>query len=335
MVALGSSIGMGLWLGSGVSLTSGGPAGILLRYLLAGSMILRVSPSIDEMLHVPSAFRLRAIDRFWANAVPIAASITICWGWIFVVIASMIVLSAGGRNYPAVGFRHWREAPFTNGFKGFLSVMPMCIFAMAGSKNCGLAAAETANPKKPVSRAVGSIWLCLALFRLLGSLMVTIDLSPYNPDLFGGEGTNASPFVIAYRDSGAHPHAHLMDVVILISAVHDGLVPTFILGSGLAYLNVSNSGVEVFGWLSNLTSLFTVFDWGMICLSHIRMRTVWARQGRTAEELPWKRWLYPYDACCGLFLCIALSVVQFYSKCRPWTPALQLRASSRATSPLS
>lgn len=27
MIALGSSIGMGLWLGSGTSLTSGGPAG--------------------------------------------------------------------------------------------------------------------------------------------------------------------------------------------------------------------------------------------------------------------------------------------------------------------
>lgn len=59
MIALGSSIGMGLWLGSGLSLASGGPAGIFLGYCLAGSMIWCVSHSIGEMACVyplPSAF---------------------------------------------------------------------------------------------------------------------------------------------------------------------------------------------------------------------------------------------------------------------------------------
>lgn len=59
MIALGSSIGMGLWLGSGTSLANGGPAGIFLGYCLAGSMIWCVSHSIGEMACVyplPSAF---------------------------------------------------------------------------------------------------------------------------------------------------------------------------------------------------------------------------------------------------------------------------------------
>lgn len=59
MIALGSSIGMGLWLGSGTSLASGGPAGIFLGYCLAGSMIWCVSHSIGEMAcmyPLPSAF---------------------------------------------------------------------------------------------------------------------------------------------------------------------------------------------------------------------------------------------------------------------------------------
>jgi amino acid transporter len=59
MIALGSSIGMGLWLGSGKSLASGGPAGIFIGYLLAGSMIWSVSHSIGEMAvmyPLPSAF---------------------------------------------------------------------------------------------------------------------------------------------------------------------------------------------------------------------------------------------------------------------------------------
>lgn len=273
---------------------------------------------------------------------------SIKFGWIFVVIISMSIMSAGHAGYDRVGFKYWNETPFLNGFKGFLSVMPTCIFAMAGSENAGLVAAETANPRKSVPRAVGSIWLRLSLFYLLGSLMVTINVSPTEPQLFGNSGSGASPFVIAYQEAGIMPLAHLMNVVILISVISTGtisgyagsrtfmglaalkmapkrfmqadragrpwwgLVPTFILGGGLAYLNVSNSGLEVFTWLKNLTSLFTLFGWGMICLSHIRMRWAWARQGRSAEELPWTSWIYPYGAWYGLALCILLIIVQFY-----------------------
>ncbi|KAI1774240.1 amino acid permease/ SLC12A domain-containing protein [Hypoxylon cercidicola] len=410
MIALGSSIGMGLWLGSGLSLASGGPAGIFLGYCLAGSMIWCVSHSIGEMAcmyPLPSAFvqwtgkfvdpsaafalgwsywfsycitianELQAANtviNFWTDAVPVAAWISIwfvvivlinvgavTWfgeieviassikfGWIFVVIISMIVMSAGGAGYGPVGFRYWNEMAFTNGFKGFLSVMPTCIFAMSGSENSGLVAAETKNPRKSVPRAVGSIWLRLSLFYLLGSLMVSINVSPKNEDLFGQSGTNASPFVIAYRDAGIPVLAHMMNAVILISVISTGsisgyggsrttmglaylkmapkvfqkadksgrpwygLVPTFIIGGGLAYLNVSESGSDVFGWFSNLTSLFTLFGWGMICLSHIRFRYAWARSGRTAEELPWKSWIYPYGPWWGLIMCFLLIIVQFY-----------------------
>jgi hypothetical protein len=59
MIALGSSIGMGLWLGSGTSLVNGGPAAIFIGYLLSGTMIWAVSHSIGEMAVVyplPSAF---------------------------------------------------------------------------------------------------------------------------------------------------------------------------------------------------------------------------------------------------------------------------------------
>ncbi|KAF2473379.1 uncharacterized protein BDR25DRAFT_323927 [Lindgomyces ingoldianus] len=395
MIALGSSIGMGLWLGSGKSLASGGPAGIFLGYLLAGSMIWSVSHSIGEMAvmyPLPSAFvqwsgkfvcpsaafalgwaywvsyvitianELQAVCTvlgFWTDKVPVAAWITIFWfviiavnigavtvfgevevvcstikfGWIFVVIFSLIIVSAGGApNHDAVGFRYWNAEPFTHGFKWFLSVMPTCIFAMAGSENSGLVAAETTNPRKAVPRAVGSIWLRLSLFYLLGALMVTITVSPDNPDIFGGNGTNASPFVIAYRNASIPALAHIMNAVIFISVLstgsisgyggsrttmglaHLGMAPaafkkadktgrpwwglalTLTLGGALAYLNVGNKAADVFTWLSNLTSLFTLFGWGMICLSHIRMRYSWKLQGRDLTDLPWKSWTYPYAA---------------------------------------
>lgn len=425
MIALGSSIGMGLWLGSGTSLINGGPAALLIGYFLSGTMIWCVSQSIGEMAvmyPLPSAFvqwtskfvdpaagltlgwcywfqywitianelaGLVTVLGFWTDKVPTAAWITIFFlvivainvvavnwfaevevvfasikfGWIFVVIISMIVISAGGapRGGP-IGFKYWNTTGgFTNGFKGFLSIMPTCIFAMSGSENCGLVAAETGNPRKSVPKAVSSIWIRLALFYILGSLMVTITVSPDNPDLFGGEGTNASPFVVAYKDSGLMPLAHIMNFIILISVLSTGsisgyggsrtlvglaqigmapkqmlradktgrpwfaLVPTLVIGGGLAYLNVSQSGAEVFTWFSNLTSLFTLFGWAMICLSHIRMRHAWKVQGRSVDELPWKTWTYPWGAYWGLIWCIILIIAEFYLSVWPLSEPMGAR----------
>jgi len=411
MIALGSSIGMGLWLGSGKSLASGGPASIFIGYLLSGSMIWAVSHSIGEMAvmyPLPSAFvqwankfvdpaagfalgwsywfnywitianELQAVCTvlaFWTDAVPIAAWISIFWlvivavnmgpvnlfgeievvcsmikfGWIFVVIFAGIVISAGGApNNDAVGFRYWNKEPFLNGFKGFLSVMPTCIFAMSGSENAGLVACETANPRKSVPKAVGSIWLRLSLFYIMGSLIITITVDPANEDLFGGDGSNASPFVIAFRDAGIPALAHMMNAVIFISVISTGtisgyggsrtlvglsqigmspkfmqkadswgrpwyaLIPTLLVGGALAYINVDHTGSEVFGWLSSLTSLLTLFGWGMISLANIRMRAAWAAQGRSFADLPWKSWTWPWGAYWAVGWCLILLIAEFY-----------------------
>lgn len=164
-----------------------------------------------------------AVNYFAEVEVVFAA---IKFGWIFIVIITMIVISAGGApKGDPIGFKYWNSTGgFTNGFKGFLAIMPTCIFAMSGSENCGLVAAETDNPRKSVPRAVTSIWLRLALFYILGSLMVTITVSPSNPDLFGGEGTNASPYVVAYKDSGLMPLAHIMNFIIFISVLSTGSI---------------------------------------------------------------------------------------------------------------
>lgn len=90
------------------------------------------------------------------------------------------------------------------------------------------------------------------------------------------------------------------------------LVPTLVVGGGLSYLNVSESGANVFGWFSNLISLFTLFGWGMICLSNIRMRHAWKVQGRSTDDLPWTSWTWPWGAYWGLFWCVILIIAEFY-----------------------
>ncbi|GAE00004.1 histidine permease, putative [Paecilomyces variotii No. 5] len=411
MFSVGSSIGMGLWLGSGTSLVDGGPAGIFIGYCIAGSIAWTLNQSIGElaiMYPMSSAFPQWArkfIDTapaftvgwaywfsaaitlanelqgvvtvlsFWTDKVPTAAWLsiflvliflinisavkvfgeaevimsTIKLFWIFVVIISCIIISAGGGpTHQKTGFQYWNSDPFTHGFKGFLSVMGTCIFAMSGSEMGGIVAAEASNPKRAVPKAVSSIWLRLTLFYVIGALMVTITVSPKDPNLFGGSGINASPFVIAFRNGGIPGLAHAMNAIIFVSVFSSGnaqgyagsrtpiglanigmapaifkkcdrqgrpwagIALTFLIGGGLCYLNVSNSGATVFTWFSNLTSLCTLYTWGIIFLSHIRFRRAWKVQGHSTEELPWKTWTYPLGAYWGLAWCIILIIVEFY-----------------------
>ncbi|RYP74765.1 hypothetical protein DL771_002829 [Monosporascus sp. 5C6A] len=103
MIALGSFIAMGLWLGSGTSLTSGGPA------------IPSAISSPDKFVNPAAAFALgwsywysycitianelqaaNTIIRFWTNAVPIAAWITIWWAAI--VLTNINAVSVFGKT---------------------------------------------------------------------------------------------------------------------------------------------------------------------------------------------------------------------------------------------
>ena len=84
MIALGSSIGMGLWLGSGGSLAAGGPAGIFLGFVLAGTMIWSVSHSIGEMAvmyPLPSAF-----VQWTGKFVSPAAAFALGWAYWFAYV---------------------------------------------------------------------------------------------------------------------------------------------------------------------------------------------------------------------------------------------------------
>ena len=411
MFSIGSAIGMGLWLGSGTSLQSGGPVAIFIGYCIAASMAWGVNQAIGELAilyPLPSAFpqwtrkfvdvspaftvgwsywfsdtitlanELQGVVTvldFWTKKVPVAAwlsiflvlifLINICavqvFGevevimsviklfWIVVIIVACIVISAGGApNHKSMGFHYWDTMPFTNGFKGFLDVMGTCIFAMGGSEMCGIVAAEAREPRKAVSKAVNSIWLRLGLFYIIGSLMITITVSPKDPNLFGGSGTNASPFVIAFRNAGIDGLAHAMNAIIFISVFSSGnanayaatrtvvglaeigmapkffakcdrfgrpwfsIALVFIVGGGLCYLNVDETGSDVFTWFSNLTSLCILWTWGTVFVSHFRFRHAWKTQGHTVDELPWKTWAYPWSSIWGLSWCILLIIDEFY-----------------------
>lgn len=153
-------------------------------------------------------------------------------------------MTAGGApKGDAIGFRYWNEEPFRNGFKGFITVLPTCVFALSGSENAALVATEVSSPRRSMPKAIRSIWLRLGIFYILGSLMVTLTVSAKDPDLFGASGSNASPFVIAYKNSGLPVMAQITNAVIFVSVISTGSISGYSgsrLQVGLAYLGMTH-----------------------------------------------------------------------------------------------
>lgn len=54
--------------------------------------------------------------------------------------------------------------------------------------------------------------------------MITLTVDPKDPDLFGGSGSNASPFVIAFKNAGLPIMAHLTNAIIFVSVISTGSV---------------------------------------------------------------------------------------------------------------
>ncbi|MNK35043.1 GABA permease [compost metagenome] len=95
MMGLGSAIGAGLFLGSGVGVQAAGPA-VLLSYLVAGALVIIVMNALGEMAAAKptsGAFSVYAADAMGATA-----GATVGWLWwvqLVIVIAAEAVGAAG------------------------------------------------------------------------------------------------------------------------------------------------------------------------------------------------------------------------------------------------
>lgn len=224
-------------------------------------------------------------------------------------------------------------------------------FAFAGTELVGLAAAETANPRKTLPTAVKQVFWRIALFYLI-SLTIVGLLVPYDDPLLlkktSSADANASPFVIAINNAGISVLPSIMNVVILIAVLSVG--NSSIYGSSrtlaaladqgqapkilgyidrkgrplvailvssafglLAYLAVlPDNGNAAFNWLLGLSGLSSILTWGSICFAHIRFRHAWKKNGHSLDELAFRSQPGTIGSWIGfLFNCLIL-VAQFW-----------------------
>ncbi|RYP43783.1 hypothetical protein DL768_009688 [Monosporascus sp. mg162] len=412
MIAIGGSVGTGLFVASGRALEVGGPASVLIAYTFIGAMLYCTVQALGELaVAFPvagsfSSFSTRFLDPSWGFAMGwnyalqwlvvlpleiIAASITLTY-WnpaiskavsvtiflVFIVIINLfgvrgygeaefvfaiikviavigfillgIVLNIGGvPGGGYIGVKFWRDpGAFHNGFKGLCSVFVTAAFAFAGTELVGLAAAETANPRKSLPTAIKQVFWRITIFYVVSLTLIGL-LVPYNDPrlLIPGSSAAASPFVIAIENAGIEVLPSVMNVVILIAVLSVGNSSVFgssrtlaaladqgqaprifsyidrrgrpliaiILASLvglLAYLANVQSQSTILEWLLSISGLSSIFTWGSICLAHIRFRQGWAAKGHSLQELAFTSQCGVVGSWLGFMFNMLVLVAQFW-----------------------
>ncbi|RCK65541.1 General amino-acid permease GAP1 [Candida viswanathii] len=419
MIAIGGSIGTGLFVGLGLALSTGGPAGLIIAYGLIGTMIFCTVMSLGELavtFPVSGAFvtyNTRFIDPSWGFAMAwnyalqwlvilplelVAASITVnywdnttnpaayvCIFYVFIVAINFfgvrgygeaefifsaikviavlgfiilgIVLCAGGGPVGGyIGGRNWHipGAPFPNGAKGVMTVFVNAAFAFAGTELCGLAAAETANPRKALPKACKQVFWRITLFYIICLTLIGL-LVPYNDErLLSASSVDAaaSPFVIAIQNAGISGLPSVMNAVIMIAVLSVGNSSVFGSSRTLAALSASNQAPKIFGyidkqgrplvgivvqlilgllcflvaspkegevfdWLLALSGLSSIFTWGSINLCLLKFRRALYVQGRDTSELAFTSVVGVWGAAWGLLLNAVVLCLQFWTAVWP------------------
>lgn len=139
------------------------------------------------------------------------------------IILGIILDCGGGPNGDYIGGRNWSNGDaFHNGFKGLCSTFVTAAFAFAGTELVGLAAAETANPRKSLPTAVKQVFWRITLFYIVSLTLVGLLVNYKDQRLVDGTSSadaKASPFVIAIVDAGITGLPSVMNVVIMIAVL--------------------------------------------------------------------------------------------------------------------
>jgi yeast amino acid transporter len=272
------------------------------------------------------------------------------------IILGIILDCGGGPRGGYIGGKYWHDpGAFNHGFKGLCSVFVTAAFAFAGTELVGLAAAETANPRKSLPTAVKQVFWRITLFYVVSLTLVGL-LVPYtNAQLINGSSSadaKASPFVIAIENAGISGLPSVFNVVIMIAVLSVGNssiygssrtmaaladqnqapkilgyidrkgrpIVSIVIASALGFLAFfagSKYRTDAFNWMLALSGLSSIFTWGSICFAHIRFRRAWKKQGHTLDELAFRSQPGVIGSWIGFILNALVLIAQFWTGAWP------------------
>ncbi|MFF2193391.1 amino acid permease [Streptomyces sp. NPDC058157] len=272
--------------------------------------------------------------EFWFAALKVGAIV------LFLVLGTLAVFGLLPDTEP-VGLANLsgQGGFFPKGMGGVVAGMLAVVFAFGGLEVVTIAAAESDDPARSVSRAVRSaVWRIL--FFYVGSMLVIVTLLPWD-SLKPGE----SPYVAVLDSIGIPAAGQIMNIVVfvaLLSALNANLYGSSRMIFSLAergeapkgLLKVSGGGVPrravlasvVFGFASvvlnllwpdtvflymlNAVGAVLLFVWALIAVSQLRLRPRLERE--MPERLTLPMWLFPYLTWAALLGMAAVLVLMLF-----------------------
>ncbi|MET9778475.1 amino acid permease [Streptomyces sp. NPDC006367] len=209
-----------------------------------------------------------------------------------------------------------------NGPGAVLTGVLLVVFSFMGSEIPTLAAGESEDPQRAVTKATNSIIWRIAVF-YLGSVFVVVTLLPWDSP----EIVELGSYVAALDSLGIPNAGEVMNVIVLtsvLSCLNSGLYTAsrmaFSLGrrgdAPKSFARTTRRGVPrtailasvvfgfvavffnykfpdtVFLFLLNSSGAVALFVWLVICFSQLRLRKI--IQAEAPEKLVVRMWLYPY-----------------------------------------
>ncbi|WP_221352466.1 amino acid permease [Streptomyces beigongshangae] len=209
-----------------------------------------------------------------------------------------------------------------NGPGAILTGILLVVFSFMGSEIATLAAGESEDPQRAVTKSTNSIIWRIGVF-YLGSIFVVVTLLPWDSKAIQEDGS----YVAALNSLGIPNAGEIMKFIVLtsvLSCLNSGLYTAsrmaFSLGrrgdAPTSFARTTERGVPrtailasvafgfvavffnyefpdtVFLFLVNSSGAVALFVWLVICCSQLRMRKIIERE--SPERLVVRMWLYPY-----------------------------------------
>ncbi|GME72070.1 unnamed protein product [Ambrosiozyma monospora] len=236
----------------------------------------------------------------------------------------------------------------TDRFLGWLSSLINAAFTFQGIETTGVSAGESSNPRKAVPKAINKVIVRILLFYICTLFFIGL-LVPFDDPALSDESSfiSSSPFLISIKNSGTKILPDIFNAIMLMTIISAGNANIY-LGSRtmysmagthapkcfgwttkqgipylgvlltaaiglLAFLNVSNSGQTVFGWLVNLSATCGMISWICITGAHIRFMHVLRQRGIDRNSLPYKAKWMPFYAWYAFVALIIILFIQGYA----------------------
>jgi GABA permease len=286
----------------------------LLRYWIAAP-VWAIGVVLIAVMTVTNLLSVRTYGEFefWFSYLKVTAI------GAFIVVGLSYIFGFGPGPAAAAHTLAGHGGFFARGYAAPFAAIPVVIFSMMGSEVATIAAAETANPARNVTRAARTVSLRILIF-YVASIAIILSVLPWNLILPGD-----SPFtrtLEAMRIPGAAQLMSVVAVTAVLSCLNSGLYITsrmifelarrgdapaifgataanrvprwsilFGTFAGLlaACASIASPG-GVFLFLINTSGALILFIYMIVAFAQIRLRRRLERQG---ERLQFKMWLFP------------------------------------------